>query len=820
LSDLWQALGYDVRHTNILSSLGESADIAVLQGPPGVGKSWLAAGVGLTWEEGGGSTVVAQGDFLNADASLFPFGYAMSALPTSWKKVLPRMSGVARAGEVLLGTGGLLTSSIEAFAKARHARRGRRLPLSDAEQDILHDLERLSRKGPLLFVADNLHWWDPASLELLGRLRDPRMWEAFRFLSDLRVLAVQTPEPHQTVVHPKTHGALLAPAATRYFELSRVSRDGFDGVLEALGAGPGVSAEVTDAVYAFSGGHLALASRCAGRIAKGEGGALVAAADSDDFLRKILVERIDAMGERGQQALVMLQIAAVLGLTFRRDELACATGAEESTTAQLLRDCRTEAVLELDDGVGRFVHDLYRQHYLSAGSLDRTGIHEKLSDCLRVLRPGDYELRCTNAVKAERPSEAAAYAVQAALHRQREGLPWRELPEAVLVAMGPMTLVAERFETALEHLNQYRFRDCLEALAKLPRNLPTNLRAELDYLTATCLMVTRSGQDRADGRALLEEWAGYEEEEAEIGTRLMQLLLFALSMLVDKTPGVKLETRFKRVLFERAAFDPAAEDALYTLDRCAGRFHLPDRAVMVGGDAVEHFGPDDGQSLVRRPVEYYRCLINYGANLMANARHPQAREVHAEIGRLVASYPPGVFPRLDYAWMNTLLAEFRLGEVTPEEAVRRQREIIAAHEVDGDPFYVENALAVYLALADAHDDARDIFDRLDRQLRMRLDPEPSLLYLIGANCAAVRFVCGEDVEAEWMALAETLREVPYVTTPYLIRRHELLAELIHEQPAMTARQFDVCLTEGPPEFGPLWAQIGRGFWLPEIEWFR
>ena len=48
-------------------------------------------------------------------------------------------------------------------------------------------------------------------------------------------------------------------------------------------------------------------------------------------------------------------------------------------------------------------------------------------------------------------------------------------------------------------------------------------------MRAMCLMSTRSQQDRANGRLILEGWSGYVEEEPEIGTRLMLLLLSACS---------------------------------------------------------------------------------------------------------------------------------------------------------------------------------------------------------------------------------------------------------------------------------------------------
>jgi tetratricopeptide (TPR) repeat protein len=828
VSDPWLALGYDRVATGVAETLQKSNEIAVIQGPPGVGKSWLAKGIGAMWQAGDGSAVVAEGDVLKSNASFYPFGFAMAGLSSGWRSVVPALADIAKAGETLLGTAGIITSTVQGLAALRQSgRRDRSLFLGDTEQRILYELERLSEKRPLLLIADNLHWWDARSLDFLGSLRDPRMWSAFPFLTDMRLLVAQTIEPYQNVAHPQAHDALLQPSATRTFDLPRIPRAGFERVLAALGADPEPGADITDVIYAFSGGHLALAGRCASRIAAGEAATFLAAADTDDFIRRLLSERIRSLGPMGRDIVAALQIAAVLGLTFRREELVCVSDADDHETARLLRYCRDEAVLELSDGIGRFVHDIYRQFFLNVGDEDRIAIHERLSDCLRSLRPAEYELRCLNAVSAERPREAAALAVHAAMQRTREGESWRQLPDAIVETIDAtgMSDVVERFVLALEHLNDYRYDDCHDVLNMLPPDLPKSLLAEADYLRAMCLMSTRGEQDRAEGRSILRAWDGYEQQEPELGIRLTQLLLFGLTHLADKEPGRALERRLQHMLSDRAGFDVAAKDALYTLNRCAGWLDQPDSALRRTRAAVMYYGPEEDQTLVRRPLEYYRTLANYGANLICNAKYESSRSVHEQLEQMVAGYPEGVFPRLDFPRMNALLTEYRLDAVSAEDAVRRQREIIAPLNPEGDPFYADNALAVYLTLAGRFDESLEVFDRLDAELREhRIDPEHSMVYLIRANRCATWYVAGdvERARAEWSALSAVVDLIAYAIRPLLVRRHAELARVMGTGEAMSPREWDACLVgpESRQELGPLWQNFGRGFRMPEVEFWR
>lgn len=826
MTGVWGILGYERVAAAAAETIRDGSHVAVIQGPPGVGKSWLARGIGALWESADGSAVVAQGDVLHSDAPLYPLGFAMAGLSSGWRVSGIPIAETARAAESLAGTAGIITGTVQTISKLRpKRRRARTMFLGDAEQHILFDLERLSRRRPLLIIADNLHWWDPASLEFLGRMREPRMRDAFPFLAEARVLAVQTTEPYQHVAHPIAHGALLAPGTARFFDLSRVPREGFAEVLVALGAPSAAATESAATIYALTGGHLALAKRCARHLEAGDMDSVTAIAESAEFLAELLTERIRSLGAIGEKAVELLRIAAVLGLRFRRDEVTCAWGGDSFETTQLLRYLRDHDVLQLSDDAGWFVHDVYRQHFLEVDPFARTSLHEKLADCLRALSPADYEARCQNAVQAERPRDAATLGAQAALARQRDGLAWQDVSPATMSAIedGGLIPLVERFARALEHLNGYRYAACLAELDALPHALPTSLVAEADYVRATCLMSTRSNEDSARGRSMLEAWAHLVDDEPELGVRMMQLCLYSLVLLPEKEQGRMLEGRIKDVLRRRVAFDQAAEDAMYTLDRCSGGLYEPEIALVRVGEAVRHFGPRDGQLVVRRPVEYYRCLVNNVALLIVNARYEEAREVASVLDDLVAQYADGVFPRLDYHTMNRLLAEHRLGQVDIAEVVRRQREIAATHAVPGDPFFVENALACYLALAGEVTEAVAIHDRLLEDLESRQDPEVAILYLIRANRSAATYVAGDHARAaaEWERCGELVELIAYPIGRCLVRRHQLLGEVMRSGAPMTGRELDEVLVRGRrPEFGPLWDQVGRGFWIPEIEWWH
>jgi tetratricopeptide (TPR) repeat protein len=824
--DLWRILGYDEIANRIASGLEADDNLQVIEGPPGVGKSWLADGIGGEWAQQGGTTLEAEGDRGHGETDYYPFR-GLANLSRTWSRVSPLAMGVVAVGETLLGTRGAIATTIGVLTQlARGRRRGRAAYLGETEQQILHKLEQLGRKRPILLIADNLHWWDEKSLDLLRRLRDPELLSTYPVLRAMRVIGVQSPS--QGIANPRAHADLLAATRANHFSLGRIPAERFTAVLRSLADPEPVSADVADAVYKLSGGHLTLASRAVQYISRRGTEGLLSTSDPDGFTRALLVERVHSSGSLDADAMELLQVGATLGLEFPRSEIMCANPEPEQETSRLLRLCRDENLLIVSDTSCRFAHDLLHQFFKTIAADNKVTIHERLLECSRVLRPYDYDFRCFNALNAERPTEAGVFGVQAALERDREGQDWRtSLPGYALDAIEASGLqpVVVTLIDARQAMLRSQFQDSHVLLDSLPASLSRPLAAESDYIRALNLLSTRSEDDHAVGREHLAKWSDYLEDEPELGLRLMRLLLHGLAMLYDKGEAKSLESKIQTALSRRAGFDVHARDELHALDRCAGIMHVPEVALIRIRAAAKYFGPEAGAEVIRRPVEYYRCLVNLTATHISVAQYDNAAETYLRLLELLEMFDPGTFPLPEFAHTNGLLADYRRGVVDAAEALRRQREIVSRANANEDPYYVMNALAVYLTLAGEFDEALSIYDELDEFLtRSGPSAQASMRYMVLANRCLVRFLAGaprDAVVGEWRALGQTVTEIAYTFRPYMERRHVLLAELLESGASMSARDLDEFLIrERPDEFGPLWGNFGRAFRMPEIEFWR
>ena len=479
MSGLWRALGYDEVAHDLIRDLCQSREPALLLGPPGVGKSFLARGIGALWQRSGGSTVTAEGDRGQSDFDLFPFGFSLEGLSPRWDVYAPAAISILRIIEAALGTGGLITSTVEGVTSTGQSLRKRPATfLIEEELAVLHKLEKLGRKRQILLIADALHWWDARSLRLLSSLLDPRLQADFPSLQNIRVLLVQTTELYQHVANPSQHAAVVSMAANRR-ELERVPHEAFEDVLSSVGLRVALDADAVSTIHSFTGGHLKLARMAATHINDSGAESLLDAANADEFVDRLLTKRVSEFGELGTSAVGLLEVAALLGLAFRREELVCASPVDRSETEQLLAYANEEEVLQTVDETCRFAHDVLREYFLESGEFGHGQHRMRLADCLKRLRPADYPARALNALGAGLDAAARALTVQAALAEIRAGRDWRAMPDPLvkLASAGDTAIAVDALASAYRLLDRHRTDECLSQIERTPHSLGKIVRA-------------------------------------------------------------------------------------------------------------------------------------------------------------------------------------------------------------------------------------------------------------------------------------------------------------------------------------------------------
>ncbi len=360
-----------------------AAELVLITGEAGIGKTELCAAVARTVNVAGGIVLYGRCD---EDLGV-PYQPWIEAL-THLVRSLPRVVSVRAAGDLV----GLVPAVRDAVPGARPE------PGTDAETDryllfgaVASLLAAASVEAPILVILDDLHWAERSTLSLLRHLVASPL--------EMRVLVVGTYRDSDISRGDALSDALAAlwrtPGVDRLALVGLDDRSVF-ALLEAA-AGYALDDDVADLAGALcreTDGNPFFAREIVrhlaetGAIFQDEDGRWHANFDLADVrlpesVREVVGQRVARLGNEAQR---VLSTAAVVGRQFDLDLVARLTDRDEDELLDLLEEAIEAAVITEVAGRGErftFSHALIqRTLYEDLGSARRGRLHRRVAEAL------------------------------------------------------------------------------------------------------------------------------------------------------------------------------------------------------------------------------------------------------------------------------------------------------------------------------------------------------------------------------------------------------------------------------------------------------
>jgi DNA-binding CsgD family transcriptional regulator/tetratricopeptide (TPR) repeat protein len=328
-------------------------------------------------------------------------------------------------------------------------------------------LERLTATSPLVLVLDDVHWADPASVELLGSL--------LRRPPDAGVLIALAARPGQLPARLKTELDHAHQAGT----LARVTLAAMTRAEAEEFLGPSLDPATASTLYDESGGnpfYLEQLARSLGRRTMGHRAIPRIAADLD-VPEPVASALADELAQLSDTAHLVLQGAAVMGDTFEPELAAAAAGVVEPVALNAVDELIGVGVIRRTEVPRRFRfrHPLVRRaaydstpagwllaaHERSAAALADRGATatERAHHVERSGRQGDAQavsvLRQAGEAAAHRAPESAAKWYAGALRLLRDDAPAPDRVELLLARAGALATCGHFAESHAALLESY-----------------------------------------------------------------------------------------------------------------------------------------------------------------------------------------------------------------------------------------------------------------------------------------------------------------------------------------------------------------------------
>lgn len=382
------------------------ARVVYIDGPAGIGKSWLTDAVAGDWRDAGGQVRLSRCWNGPGTPPLWP-----------WMQLV-RSDDSSETGATWASNGP---------DPAQKSSDGRSAELARFEQftAVVSQLVNVAPGAPLLLMIDDLHWADVATIELLDFvMRDTRA-------SEIRIV-VTARTPETTLL---THVPLLAEIANHSERITLRGLD-IDDVVE-LADRYGASNDVAGKVFERTGGNPLYATEL---LRLGQANVDIDDGETLPFsIGSVIRRHLDLLGEEVHR---VLQLAAVQGQIFDVDVVAAARHIDHDELVAMLDDARQYQLIQRREGSWMFVHAL-----VGDALLDSVGLQQRYSDHLatadaiekihgpdRIDLAGTISSHLSRAGTACPPDRLISAATTAAQHAASQ-LAWSSQAEFLTVAL-------------------------------------------------------------------------------------------------------------------------------------------------------------------------------------------------------------------------------------------------------------------------------------------------------------------------------------------------------------------------------------------------
>ncbi len=320
---------------------GHGAAVAV-EGPAGIGKTSLLAAARAIAAGRGVQCLSARGGELER---AFPFGVVRQLFEARLAS-----AGTDERRSLLEGSAALAAPVLGAGAPSGPDAGG------DASFAALHGLYwltvNLAQRGPLLLLADDLHWADAASLRYLAYLG--------RRVEELPVLLLTGARPSTSAAQQELMEALTGDAGSRRLAPATLSVTAVSALVRAR-LGDGAEEEFCRACHRATAGNPFLARTLVGALA--EAGVIPAADQADGVAhaaRGTLARAVvRGLGRLAPEASALARAVAILGTDAPLRHAARLAGLSERAAAAAADGLTAQEILRSGQPLD-FVHPLVR----------------------------------------------------------------------------------------------------------------------------------------------------------------------------------------------------------------------------------------------------------------------------------------------------------------------------------------------------------------------------------------------------------------------------------------------------------------------------
>lgn len=819
---------------NWLSEQPDQNKLLVLKGVSGTGKTFLTYKTTQLWENlsDENKSIRMQGDSSTIDRPLFPWVVGIEAARSSLNNKEKAVKGFSDASKGVPFAGDFLSYLIDLLANRKKDSVKNKLAfLNQQEQEVLLAINSYYRNSNLLLVADNFHYWDQFSIDLLNFILSGKLEQSFPFIQRMRVMIVITDDQITDSLR-ESIDKFLSKHDHTILETETLKKESFEEAFHLLGGKGKLNQKTQNLLFSLTGGHLELIKRLAAIPIISEGGDNPLLPFDEQnfngnnqaaFVEKILITRLQLLGAEASHIIRLLEYASVIGFSFTYEEICCLIKDEQGKINEIISQAENAALINNDSSRNHFSHEIIRQFFSARLGNKKYEYYRNFADCLRILRPSEYFERAGLLFEAGQVKEAITLYIVGSLKNIRTGLLVPSKTSSRIKEFAGEYDLANYYavmKKSYEGFLKGEYQVARKSLLSLEDIYSDVLVAEKYYLLSLCMGKSLDSADLLLAKNYLLEWEKLKNTESEVWIRIMLTLMSRHAHLNEYDQAALIERKVMSFLIKRIDYDADAEFGINILRRKASILHIGEIACKRTSESLAYFGHRDQLGIYRSPIQYFMALVNHSGNLIVGGGFSEANQTAQESLSLQKTYSEIVFPRIEVAVNNYIVSGFLSETLDAKKSIQLFDSLFKSIQNPNDRILLQNNYVVMNALSADVDGALSISNQLWKLLSNSSRKDEYYTYFVGVNRAVLFYmVYGQRKATELLdTLASKIPSIP--DKVFLAERHRIIRELFQKNkitdPVMWNRYI---LENRPSNLGPAWKFWGQGFLFTDMQFW-
>lgn len=690
---------------------------------------------------------------------------------------------------------------------------------SQEELQVLFQMEYFCNNSEnTIFLCDDVQYWDEKSLQLLYLILNHTSSDMNFFSEASFVISITKLKGVNNPTKP-----IYNLAANNVFSLDTVKKENYSTALKQLGLKVALNAELIVALYSITGGNLQLSRDIVDLLNESKCSLedTIANIVTDKQLGHHFIERLNCTA-LGIEINETLKYASLFGSTFHYYELETVLDKKEGAIRKVIQEAEDYALIKKGSRSASFIHELIRKAYKDEILPEKESYYLKYADCLKILYPGNYQLRKDSLYCAGEFECAMETSILEYLQCLRNNQIQNYDNIFKFETTSYLSEYVESMKDAYFAFNAGKYKNCVNILDSIEDIYKPILLAEKYYLLSITLSKWLDSNSRKKARECLVPFLDkeYISNEMELWERILSAYIVACIHDNHRDEAEKNEKKLNDSIACRLEYDFDASCKLNILRRKASMIYDEKKTFDLAKKSKEFFS--NNQDRILDPLQYYMSATNFMAAALKMGKTNILSEDIDKMLNMQSKYPYINFQRMEMPLNNIIIASYINGALTAGVAAQQLTSVLDTYQSEETTStIIKSNIAVLFCIDRKYNEGIQMLEEIFIAFQKMPNLEFYYRYLITRNLCAVKFIFDKK---EAISLLTELCNMPNLSNRKVFKmQSEMLLENMMKFSTITKLPdtwyLDPLRYPSEEEIPSYWKYYGKKYLFGELEFW-